>query len=447
MSVAPTPAARPTARARTVMRRLLPATLGAALAAAAGIAAVPSAGASSGPVVGTHQDAVSAVVDGLHLTRVCGLPVTGHAACNAITNDSANVTVHPHAAPSGSGYGPAQIQGAYGLTPAAGVGTGPTVAVVDAYDDPTAASDLATYRSSWGLSNCTDGTVGCILTKVGEGAALPASDSGWALEESLDLDAVTAACPACRILLVEANSATTADLGASVNKAAAYLDPAGKHVVAISNSYGGAESSSDPTTTATYYTHPGIAITVSAGDSGYGVEYPAAAPTVTSVGGTHLVVNSNNTWNSETVWGAAPSFVQKLLGQNPAGTGSGCSAYENRPAGQPTISGCAKRIVSDVSAVADPATGLAVYDTTGQSGWVEVGGTSLSSPLIAAIYAQGGSTTAINGPNLIYAAPAGSFHDVTSGTNGSCSNSKLCTAGSGYDGPTGVGTPKSAAVF
>lgn len=430
---------------RTVTRRVLPAGLGAAVVTAAALAALPSgADAVTAPIISTHQNPVSAVVDGLHLTRICGLPTAGQAACHAITNDSADVTVHPHAAPSGSGYGPAQIQGAYGLTPPAGVGTGPTVAVVDAYDDPTAASDLVQYRSAWGLPLCADGSVSCILTKVGQGTSLPAADSGWALEESLDLDAVTAACPSCRILLVEANSATTADLGTSVNKAAATPG-----VVAISNSYGGSESASDPTSVATYFTHPGIAITVSAGDSGYGVEFPAAAPTVTSVGGTHLTINADNTWAGETVWGAAPNFLQKLLGQNPAGTGSGCSKYEAAPAGQPTIAGCSKRIVADVSAVADPATGLAVYDTTGQSGWVEVGGTSLSSPLIAAIYAQGAKPiSSVSGPNLVYATGAAAgLHDVTSGTNGSCSNSKLCTAGSGFDGPTGLGTPRSAAIF
>src|SRR5581483_8360822 len=152
---------------------------------------------------------------------------------------------------------------------------GTTVAIVDAYDDPTAESDLATYRAQYGLPACTTAN-GC-FHKVNEsgGSTLPAADSGWAGEIALDTDMVSAACPLCRILLVEANSATDSDLGTAVNYAASVPG-----VKAISNSYGGSESSSDPSEVTQYYTHPGIAITASAGDSGYGAEFPAASPSV-----------------------------------------------------------------------------------------------------------------------------------------------------------------------
>ena len=241
-----------------------------------------------------------------------------------------------------TGLGASQIQSAYKL---AGLnGAGRTVAVVDAYSDPKAASDLATYRKAYGLPACTVAN-GCFKQVNQDGATspLPANDYGWAEEESLDLDAVSAACPTCHIVLVEANSANNIDLAKAENAAAKLPG-----VVAISNSYGGSEASSE-TSYDSYYNHPGMAVTVSSGDSGYAVEFPAASPNVTAVGGTTLTQASNTRGWTETAW---------------SGAGSGCSAYEPKPSWQHD-SGCAKRTVADVSADADPNSGLGVYDTNG----------------------------------------------------------------------------------
>jgi subtilase family serine protease len=341
-----------------------------------------------------------------------------------------------------TGLGPSQIQSAYKLTGLNGAGR--TVAIVDAYNDPKAASDLATYRKAYGLPPCTVAN-GC-FTQVNQSGAtspLPASDYGWAEEESLDLDAVSAACPTCHIALVEANSANNLDLAKTENAAAKLPG-----VVAISNSYGGSEASSE-TSYDSYYNHPGIGITVSSGDSGYGVEYPAASSNVTAVGGTTLTQASNARGWTETAW---------------SGAGSGCSGYEPKPSWQHDA-GCAKRTVADVSADADPNSGLGVYDTynscgtssycdylievgavQGLDGWAQVGGTSLSSPLTASVYALAGNTASVVKGSYPYS-HTGSLFDVTSGSNGSCSGSYLCTAKAGYDGPTGLGTPNGIGGF
>jgi subtilase family serine protease len=341
-----------------------------------------------------------------------------------------------------TGLGPSEIQSAYKLAGLSGGGR--TVAIVDAYDDPNAASDLATYRKAYGLPDCTTAN-GCFkqVNESGATSPLPAGDYGWAEEESLDLDAVSAACPSCHILLVEANSANNIDLAKAENAAAATSG-----VAAISNSYGGSEDSTE-TSYDSYYNHPGVAITVSSGDSGYGVEYPAASPNVTAVGGTTLTQASNTRGWTETAW---------------SGAGSGCSAYEAKPSWQ-TDTGCARRTVADVSADADPNSGLGVYDTynscgsssacdvliesggvQGLDGWAQVGGTSLSSPLTASVYALAGNTASVVKGSYPYS-NTGSLFDVTSGSNGSCSGSYLCTATAGYDGPTGLGTPNGTGGF
>ena len=326
------------------------------------------------------------------------------------------------------GYGPADLQSAYTLAAAsASGGTGQTVAIVDAYDDRTAESDLGVYRSQFGLPPCTTAN-GC-FRKVNEtgGSTPPSANASWGQEISLDLDMVSAICPNCKILLVEANSASFVDLGTSENTAASL------GANAISNSYGGGESSAETTTYDAYYNHPGHAITVSSGDSGYGVQYPAASKYVTAVGGTSLSRASNSRGWSETAW---------------SGAGSGCSAYEAKPSWQ-TDTGCARRTVADVSAEADPNTGVAVYDSTsylGQSGWLVFGGTSVASPIIASVYGLAGNGSSVNYGSTPYANLSALF-DVTSGSNGSCGGSYLCTARTGYDGPTGNGTPNGATAF
>jgi subtilase family serine protease len=240
---------------------------------------------------------------------------------------------------------------------------------------------------------------------------------------------VSAICPNCSILLVEASSSSMANLGAAVNEAAKL------GATEISNSYGGSDSSGDASSDA-YYNHPGIAITASSGDNGYGVEYPAASPYVTAAGGTSLTGSVSTSW-SETAW---------------SGAGSGCSKYESQPSWQqlvPNITGaCSGRAVADVSAVADPNTGVSVYDTysyQGYSGWMVFGGTSVASPIIASVYALAGNAATI-GNGYPYS-NASSLHDVQSGSNGSCSGSALCTAGAGWDGPTGLGTPNGTGAF
>lgn len=368
--------------------------------------------------------------------HVCSQRVTkGWATCFAMkqTNPAEPKRIVPHAVTPNatpSGYGPSDIQSAYNL-PAAGSGT--TVAIVDAYDDPNAASDLAAYRQQYGLPACTTGN-GCFtkMSQSGSTNSFPTADSGWAGEISLDLDAVSAACPACKILLVEANSASMADLGASVNRAVA------QGAKYVSNSYGGGEDSSTNSADSQYFKHSGVFITASAGDGDYGAEYPATSAYVTAVGGTALSRNSGTSrgW-SESVWKTSST----------EGTGSGCSSYVAKPSFQNGIStACSNRAEADVSMDADPATGLAVYQTYGGSGWSVYGGTSLASPLLAATAALAGAAgNSTYGNDLSYSHTS-DFNDVTSGNNGSC-GTVLCNAGVGWDGPTGNGTPNGVAGF
>ncbi len=349
--------------------------------------------------------------------KVCADAPAGYASCSSRVVTDAKGAPAATAAPAG--YGPADIRSAYTL---GANNSTRTVAIVDAYDDPNAESDLATYRSHYGLSPCTTAN-GC-FRKVNQsgGTRPPRANAGWAEEISLDIDMVSATCPGCHIQLVEASSSTLANLGAAVNYAASQPG-----VAAISNSYGGSEYSTESADAGRYYSHPGIAITVSSGDNGYGVEFPAAASTVTAVGGTSLRRDSSARGFGETAW---------------AGAGSGCSAYVAKPAWQKDT-GCARRTVADVSAVADPNTGVAVYDTDRDGGWLVFGGTSVSSPIVGSVYAMGNPA---GSPSQPYATPAGLF-DVTSGSNGSCSPGYLCTAGTGYDGPTGLGTPNGTSAF
>lgn len=361
-------------------------------------------------------------VSGFSSHHVCSAAAAGSAACNAIQIDRTSKGVTPNAS-SPSGFTPTDLQSAYKL-PSTTAGSGQTVAIVDAYDDPKAESDLAVYRSQFGLPPCTTAN-GC-FKKVNQtgGTSYPRGNSGWAEEISLDLDMVSAICPNCNILLVEASSASFTNLGTAVNTA---VSLGAKYV---SNSYGGSESSGE-TAYASYYNHAGVVITASSGDSGYGVQVPAAYNTVVAVGGTSLTTSGNTRGWSETVW---------------SGAGSGCSAYITKPSWQ-TDAGCSRRTVADVAAVADPNTGVAVYDTYSQgSGWMVFGGTSVASPIIASVYALAGNASSVNAASSLYSHTSSLF-DVTSGSNGSCGGSYLCTGTSGYDGPTGLGTPNGIGAF
>jgi subtilase family serine protease len=338
--------------------------------------------------------------------------------------------------PTGVGYGPNSLRNAYGLSAGPGPG-GQIVAIVDAYDDPHAAADLAVYRSDWGLPACSPSTGAGCLSKINQNGAaspLPAASgaTGWATEESLDVDMVSAICPYCKILLVEANSENVTDLGTGVNTAIAL---GAKYV---SNSYGTPESTADPGLNSSFYNHPGVAITAAAGDNGYGTLFSAASRFVTAVGGTTLSPENNARGWSETVW----DDLSIGLGS----TGSGCSAIETKPTWQ-TDTGCSRRTDNDVAADADPNTGVAVYDTYDQAGWLEMGGTSAGAPMIAAVYALAGTPTAGTYPSSYPYQNTGSLWDVTSGGNGTCTPAYLCTGEVGYDGPTGWGTPHGLAAF
>ncbi|WP_225097996.1 hypothetical protein [Streptomyces sp. CoH27] len=366
-----------------------------------------------------------------HVKHLCSHPTTpGQMAClaEARTDIVRHLTVSPNTTPNG--YGPSDLQSAYNL-PSATAGAGKTVFIVDAYDDPNAESDLAAYRSQYNLPACTTAN-GC-FHKVNQtgGTSYPTADAGWAGEISLDLDMVSAVCPQCHITLVEASSPSMTDIGTAENEAVAL---GAKYV---SNSFGGTEDPSETTADVQYFNHPGVAVTVSAGDGGYGAEYPASSPYVTAVGGTSLSRTSNTRGWTESVWSTSST----------EGTGSGCSADEAKPTWQ-TDSGCSHRTVADVSAVADPATGVAVYDTYGGSGgWNVYGGTSASAPIIAGTYALAGTPAANSYPSTYAYGHKSALNDVTTGSNGSCSPSYLCTAGTGYDGPTGLGTPNGTAAF
>ncbi len=368
---------------------------------------------------------------------VCGPAGDDKVRCHAhvIVDDKGNPEVNKNALVNWYGpYGPTQFQTAYNLS---GNASGRILAIVDAYDDPHIQSDLNNYESTVGLTQlnpCSpsiSANAGPCFQKVDQtgGTSYPTYDSGWALEESLDVEVANAACPTCKILLVEAKSSSYNDLLTAVDRAVAI------GATVVSNSYGSNEFYSE-TSLDYHFNKTGVAFTFSSGDNGYGTSYPAASRYVTSVGGTTLYLNGDNTWNSEYVWN---------------GTGSGCSSYESKQAWQPYI-GCSRRVMNDVAADADPNTGAAVYDSDyyGHSGWFEVGGTSLASPLIAATYALNGipnnySQTANSLP--YYNNPSANLHDIIFGSNTRRCRSSLCKAIVGFDGPTGLGTPHGINAF
>jgi Ricin-type beta-trefoil lectin domain len=384
--------------------------------------------------------------------QACATPsVPGQMACMALISTRATAEGRAASAdvnggaPAGLAFGPGQLQNAYGLSGAAAMAGGTeTVAVVDAFNDPSASSDLAAYRSGYGLGPC-DQSAGClrILNQRGGTTNLPRSDAsgGWELEESLDLDMVSAICPKCRIILVEANSASIADL-ATAERTALHSG-----ANAVSNSWGSAaeftgERAYDPD----FYA-PGVAITAAGGDDGYGTQYPAVSPYVTAVGGTTLTGTMGD-W-TQTAWN---------------GTGSGCSELEPKPSWQTADAsapdGCLNRTENDVAAEADPNPGVWVYDTVnnsaqGAAGWSAVGGTSVGTPIVAAAYALADIVAGGPGHGLIAgtfpaAYPyqnAAQFTDVRGGSDGQCEPNRqyLCQAVTGFDGPTGLGTPNGTA--
>lgn len=332
-----------------------------------------------------------------------------------------------------AGYGPRDFHAAYGL-PDASARPG-TIALVVAYDAPTIKDDLDMFDQAFGLlpfpTCCMGQVTGCFqkVNQDGQASPLPAPDAGWALEASMDVETAHGICPNCRILLVEARSTSIEDLGAAVNAAVAL------GATVVSNSYGGGDMQAVP-----YYDHPNVAITASAGDSGWEVEAPASFPQVVAVGGTTLDTKSDGSYLAETVW---------------SGSGSGCSAMNLAPWWQRNApgwkaAGCGtQRGNNDVAADADPNTGAAVYDSTpyqGQAGWFVIGGTSLSSPLVAGVFGLAGDSQGLAYPAQTLYTHGSFLHDVATGSNGAC-GSTICMGAPGYDGPTGMGTPSGIGGF
>ena len=398
-------------------------------------------------------DALTGLRDAASLTAqsVCAPPTPSRATCDARMLVTAGGTpVHPRltrpgtpgltttdarsaatgqsgpaAAPEPQPGSPAYMQQAYDLSYLSQYGgVSDTVAIVDSYDDPTAEADLATYRAFFGLPACTSGN-GC-FRKVDQdgGQSFPAQAPGWAAEISLDLDAVSALCPRCNILLVEANSDDDQDLETAQAQAASL------GANQITDSWG------DPAITppSGAFTFPGIATIAASGDQGYlGLtsQYPAALPDVTAAGGTELIPASTSGTES------ARGFTEQAW----SGAGSGCDLLTPKPSWQ-SDSGCTGRTYSDISANANPQTGLAVYDSQ-DGGWLVMGGTSESAPLIAAYYAVTGASAAT--PQWAY--EYSSLLNVpVGGSNGTCALSILyiCLTGRGYSGPTGVGSISGA---
>jgi subtilase family serine protease len=380
----------------------------------------------------------------------CAKPARGMAACLAIKRslflNGVRGKIRPLATVQplgGIAYGAIQLRKAYGVTE---VGARyKVIAIVDAYHSASAYQDLVDYRAMYDLGpidNCTRQDLpemqGSVITAVPNGKnpcfmQLDQSgrvavnhgteDEGWAQETSLDLEMATAVCPHCSILLVEAKTASMANFDRAVAVAGAF-----KGVKAISNSYGGSDNAELKYPSYASAAAKGIAVVASSGDSGYGSSAPASFASVIAVGGTRLQVDSKGKWASETAWVKA---------------GSGCSSYNRAAAWQlMSATGCASKLTADVSAVADPATGVAVaYD----GGWYTFGGTSVAAPIIAGMYAIGPDVGDSAGAFTV--AHSDSLHDITEGSNGRCDVRYWCNAREGWDGPTGLGSPIGADAF
>jgi len=421
------------------------------------LAATASASASTssgfGPSKSHSSTTESLAASGLESSGVARSPKTvkyttfkpckparvGSASCLAIRRNTYvnGIRQHGLVPATGTAFGAPALRKAYGIT--AFGARYKVIAIVDAMHSSTAFDDLTGYRNMYQLGaidNC--GEAGTSPTQLPSGKnpcfvqlnqsgkvdrGTQTTDSGWAQEIALDLQVASAVCPHCSILLVEADSASFADLNAAVRTAADFSG-----VVAISNSYGGPDVIEARANAYGYATTKGIAVTASSGDSGYGVSAPASFPSVIGVGGTSLTVDKLGRWASESAWTKG---------------GSGCSRLNvAAPWQKPALTGCSGKSVVDVAAVADPATGVTVY-FDGQ--WYTFGGTSASSPLIAALFALK-SDFGDSAASYLWGNSA-SLHDITTGATGRCLTKIWCNAGIGFDGPTGWGTPNGTEAF
>jgi hypothetical protein len=480
------------------------------LTVAAVAAAIAGSGITAATATATTTAAVKAARPAANTIlwavgqRACTAPARpGRATCDAVirrivsrgTTGAKAFRVGPKGTIGpGGGLTPGDLGTAYGLKTTGGKGQ--TVAIVDAYNDPDINADLQTFDSQYSLSACSTGNHCLKVVNETGGSTPPADDtSGWSSEESLDVETVHSVCQGCKIILVEATTPDTSDLATAEDTAVSM------GATEVTNSYGEPEVYGDPAYEAAF-NHPGIVITASAGDDGYysydDLDYvnvpgiPAAYNTTVSVGGTSLFLNQTGGRQSESVWndnGDRDYFQQAFAGPLGAG-GGGCSTLFSAPKWQTALSGwgstgCGKeRLDNDVSAVADYLTGFDVYDsdTCGAScvpsaGWYTIGGTSLSSPLIAAAWALAGGAHGVSYPALTLYGHAKQAYDVTTGGNGWCSGQgasqcpdpnllgdgvldcaytaagavavgdRACDALTGYDGPTGVGTPNGDIIF
>ncbi len=369
-----------------------------------------------------------------HNSRVCSAAKkAGLASCQAHVVTDMNNNPLTYSAPQG--YGPAQFLGAYNLKGI--IKSKQIIAIVDAYDDPKIKNDLDVYSKQFNLpilplcNGLINNAKSPCFQKINQRGIknFPAQNGGWSLEMALDVETAHAICQNCSILLVEADSPNMKNLMAAVDQAVK------QGANEVSNSWGGPEFAGE-TNFDKHFNFPGTAFTVSAGDNGFGTEYPAASPYVTSVGGTSLTMKTGNSYGGEDAW---------------SDSGSGCSRYEHKPAWQ-TDNKCPNRTIADVSADADPATGAAIYSSLGpksKKGWFKVGGTSLSAPLIAGVYALSDNLPNNQKTNsLPYALGSRSnLHDVVGGSNGYCDPSYLCNGKTKYDGPTGLGSPNGIGAF
>jgi subtilase family serine protease len=364
----------------------------------------------------------------LGLVSACFLLVAMPASASAASGGPASgddwarpfFRVRPMVTTAPTGLTPAAIDAAYGFSTSAAAGSGKTIAIVDAYDDPTAESDLAVFSSQFGLPACTTSN-GCFKKVSQTGSTrVPKANAGWALEISLDVQWAHAVAPGAKILLVEATSASTANLMTAE-------DYARGHAQYVSNSWGGSEFSGEKSYDS-HFVQSGVSFFVSSGDAGLPAEWPSASPNVVSVGGTTLHFDASGKVTSETGW---------------VDGGGGCSAYETATAAQSGFTGyaqvgCAgKRATPDVALDADPASGVSVYDSTrysGKSGWWVVGGTSASSPMWAARSADAG--VVVNSA-LVYGS-AITYRDITSGNNGAAClvGFDLCSGRGSWTGAT-----------
>jgi IPT/TIG domain len=415
-----------------------------------------------------------ATLPSFRVQRLCGAPSPGAAVClgmKLVPASLSEMELHDDAVRQAgevaagaspavtykhpfAGYLTAQsLHAAYSLPTETDSSTLQTIAVVDAFNDPSAEADLRVYDETFGLPACTTAN-GCFskINQEGHASPLPANEGEWASEISIDVQMAHAICQSCRVLLVEADNEDFTSLGAAVNAAV------NAGATEISNSYAGPEepslSSVFSSYNAAYYDHPGVLISASSGDCGYldeaclgkrgTADFPADSPDVLAVGGTSLT-ETGETWSS-TVWDEG---------------GSGCSRIFSAPLWQSTVknfaaTGCGEqRSVADVAAIGDPETGVDVYDSTPEgdgnpTGWGVWGGTSVASPIIAAEFALAGGSHGVSYPAATlysHIGEADALYDVVSGMNGKCAGATACQAVVGFDGPTGVGSPIGLDAF